>query len=165
MYICEYTKCTQAHISTRLLNQRMCRRVLCRRVSVEMDTCTYVPFEYTHVHSFMIYQVVFRLAYTLRCLSRHEVLLSYKNRLKMPHSYDIAFLLSHAFIRNDDTSPHILFIGNLNLYPHPSLSDLLLCIVLHGNGNIHHIHKENVCHLQLHRFYISHRPCCQQANF
>ena len=113
MCICEYTKCTHAHISTRLLNQRMCRRVLCRRVSFEMDTCTYVPFEYTHVHSFMLYQVVFWLAYTLRCLSRHEVL-SFKNRLKMPYLCDIAFLLSHAFIRNDDTSLHIFFIGNLN---------------------------------------------------
>ena len=52
--------------------------------------------------------------YTEMSISTYVVPLSYKNRIKMPYLYNIALLLSHAFIRNDDTSLHIFFIRNLN---------------------------------------------------
>ena len=128
MWIYEIHTCTYLHTPSHSTDVQMSivQKSICQNRHLHICPYSFSSIHINPLHLFMpvwIYTCALLLdilswilisIYTEMSISTYVVPLSYKNIIKMPYLYNIALLLSHAFIRNDDTSLHIFFIRNLN---------------------------------------------------
>ena len=128
MWIYEMHPCTYLHTPTHSTDVQMSivQKSICQNIHLHICPHGFSSIYINPLHLFMpvwiqkcamlhdILSCILISIYTEMFTSTYVVPLSYKNRIQMLYLYDIALLLPHAYIRNDDTSLRIFFIRNLN---------------------------------------------------